>query len=239
MHPADREPLPMPESTPLAPPDDFVGRLSAIDVHLDPGMLEKLGDYLARLLAMNEHMNLTAIVDPVAAWDKHVLDALTLLPLLGEQGAGARLVDIGSGGGVPGIPLAIARPDLKVTLVEATQKKAAFLVAVAAALGLSRVTVHAARAEDLGRGELRGGFDVVTARAVGKLSALVPIAAPLARAGGLLLLVKGQRAEAELADAAKILAKQRILHDKTVATPTGRIVVLRVGSRDTAKGRDV
>lgn len=227
MHPTDRQPLPMPESTPLAPPDAFVGRLRAIDVHLDSAMLEKLGDYLARLLAMNEHMNLTSIVDPVVAWDKHVLDALTLLPLLRELGAGARLVDIGSGGGVPGIPLAIARPDLKVMLIEATQKKAAFLVAVAAALGLSHVTVRAARAEELGQGELRGSFDAVTARAVGKLSALVPIAAPLAREGGLLLLVKGQRADEELAAAGKVLAKQRTMHERTVATPTGRIVVLR------------
>ena len=217
----------MPASTPLAPPDDFVGRLSAIDVHLEAAVLEKLGDYLARLLAMNEHMNLTAIVDPTAAWAKHVLDALTLLPLLQELRAGARLADIGSGGGVPGIPLAIARPDLKVTLIEATQKKAAFLVAVAAALGLSQVTVRAARAEELALGELRGGFDVVTARAVGKLSALVPIAAPLARAGGLLLLVKGQRADEELAAAVKILTKQHTIHEKTIATPTGRIVVLR------------
>lgn len=234
MHPTDRQPLPMPDSIPLTPPDDFVGRLHAIDVHLDPAAIEKLGDYLARLLAMNEHMNLTAIVDPVAAWNKHVLDALTLLPLLGEFGAGARLVDIGSGGGVPGIPLAIARPDLKVTLIEATRKKASFLVEVAAALSLSRVTVHAARAEEVG--ELRGSFDAVTARAVGKLSALVPIAAPLAKGGGLMLLVKGQRADEELADASKVLAKQHTIHERTVATPTGRIVVLRRVRSEPAKG---
>jgi 16S rRNA (guanine527-N7)-methyltransferase len=230
----------MPASTPLTPPDGFVERLSTIDVHLEAAVLEKLGDYLARLLAMNEQMNLTAIVDPVAAWDKHVLDALTLLPLLRELSAGARLADVGSGGGVPGIPLALARPDLKVTLIESTQKKAAFLVAVAAALGLSQVTVRAARAEQLGQGELRGDFDAVVARAVGKLSALVPMTAPLARTGGLLLLVKGQRANEELAAAAKILAKHQTVHEKTVATPTGRIVVLRRAQsqdKEPAKGR--
>jgi len=201
--------------------------LAAIDVRLDAAVLEKLGDYLARLLAMNEQMNLTAIVDPLQAWEKHVLDALTLLPLLAPIPAGASLVDVGSGGGVPGIPLALARPDLKVTLIEATQKKAAFLSAVIKTLGLSQVTVCAARAEVLGRGELRGAFDVVTARAVGKLVALVPIVAPLAKPGGLMLLVKGQHADDELKAAARVLGAERAVHEKTVATPTGRIVVLR------------
>jgi 16S rRNA (guanine527-N7)-methyltransferase len=214
---------------PLRVPDGFVERLSAIGVHVDAVVLDKLGDYLARLLAMNELMNLTAIVDPLEAWEKHVLDALSLLPPLRELGAGARIADVGSGGGVPGIPLAIARPELSVTLIEATQKKAAFLVAVADALRLSRVTVRAARAETLARGELRGVFDVVTARAVGKLLALVPLAAPLVRRGGLLLLVKGQRADEELVAAKRVLAQQRIVHEKTIVTPTGRIVVLRRG----------
>ena len=133
------------------------------------------------------------------------------------------------GGGLPGIPLALARPDLDVTLVEATQKKAAFLSAVAGALGLASVSVRADRAEQLGAGDSRGAFDAVTARAVGKLSMLVPLAAPLAKAGGVLLLVKGQRADEELAEAARVLVAQRCTHEKTVATPTGRIVVLRRG----------
>lgn len=227
MPPIDRPPLPTPTSTPLAPPDGFVERLRSIDVHLDAAALDKLGDYLGRLLAMNEQMNLTAIVEPTAAWEKHVLDALTLEPLLRELPAGTRVVDVGSGGGVPGIPLAIVRPDLRVTLVESTQKKAAFLVSVAAALELSNVLVRAERAEAVARGELGGGFDAVTARAVGKLSTLVPITAPLVKPGGLLLLVKGQRAEEELAAAKSVLEKHKTAHEKTIATPTGRIVVLR------------
>ncbi|MBI5537565.1 MAG: 16S rRNA (guanine(527)-N(7))-methyltransferase RsmG [Deltaproteobacteria bacterium] len=227
MRTMDRPPLPLPAPAPLEPPEGFTERLRAIGVELEAAVVRSLGDYLAHLLAMNEHMNLTAIVDPAQAWEKHGLDALTLVPLLGELRQGARLVDVGSGGGVPGIPLALARPDLHVTLVEATQKKAAFLVATAAALGLTRVKVRAARAEELARGELRAAFDVVTARAVGKLSALVPLVAPLARPGGLLLLVKGQRADEELADAKQALAQHKIVHEKTVATPTGRIVVLR------------
>ena len=227
MHPTDRPALAVAPCAPLPVPDGFADRLKAIDVQLDVSVLAALGDYLARLLAMNEHMNLTAIVEPHDAWVKHALDALTLLPFLRELPAGASLADVGSGGGVPGIPLALARRDLLVTLIEATQKKAAFLADVARDLGLEHVTVRAERAETLGRDELRGAFDVVTARAVSKLNVLVPIAASLVQRGGLLLLVKGQRADEELAAAGKVLKQEGLVHEKTVVTPTGRIVVLR------------
>jgi 16S rRNA (guanine527-N7)-methyltransferase len=209
------------------PPEGFAARLALIGVTLDDEVIARIGDYLARLLAMNELMNLTATKDPSEAWERHGLDALTLLPHLAPIAAGGRLVDIGSGGGVPGIPLAIARPDLKVTLIEATQKKAAFLTAVAAALGLTNVTVRAVRAEQLARGELRASFDAVTARAVARLVALVPLISPLARPGAVMLLIKGQRADEELAEADWVLRKQHIIHEQTASTPTGKIVVLR------------
>ncbi len=231
MRPAARPPLPMPSPEPLAPPPDFGERLGALGVALDAAQVTQLGAYLARLLAMNEAMNLTGIDDPAAAWERHVLDSLTLVPLLAELGPGSRLCDVGSGGGLPGIPLAIARPDLEVTLVEATQKKAAFLAAVAAALPLPRVSVVAERAEQIGAGGLHGAFDAVTARAVGRLAVLVPLVAPFVRLGGRLFLVKGQRADEELAEAARVIAAHGCVHEATVATPTGRIVVLRSDSR--------
>jgi 16S rRNA (guanine527-N7)-methyltransferase len=237
MTPAARPPLPLPSPAPLAPPDDLATRLQALGVALDAAAVARLGDYLARLLAMNESMNLTAIEDPAEAWEKHILDALTLVPLLADVRQGARLADVGSGGGLPGIPVAVARPDLRVTLVEATHKKAAFLSAVAEALGLAGVTVRAERAEQLGAGELHGAFDVVTARAVGRLEALVPLTAPLAKEGGVLLLVKGRRAEEELAEAGKVIADQRCVYERTVDTPTGRIVVLRRGAGEPKRRR--
>ena len=223
-----RTPLALPPATPLIAPADFVARLSEVGVTLAPDALVQLGDYLGRLLAMNEQMNLTAIKDAESAWERHALDALTLLPLLAEVPAGARVIDIGSGGGIPGIPLAIARPDLSFTLLDATQKKVSFLSAVSTSIGLTNVTAVAGRAEDLGRGELFAKFEVVTARAVARLESLAKLVLPFLRGGGRALLIKGQRADEELAEATKVLKKLRATHETTVATPTGRIVVLRL-----------
>jgi 16S rRNA (guanine527-N7)-methyltransferase len=222
----ERPSLPLPCPTPLEPPPHFAARLKDFGVHADAQTIAKIGDYLARLLAMNEQMNLTAIENPNAAWERHAFDALTLVPLLEEVGAGGRIADIGSGGGLPGIPIAIIRPDLFVTLVEATQKKAAFLSAVTLALGLSGVVIQAERAEKLIAGPLRETFDAVTARAVARLTQLIPITAPFVKPGGRLLLIKGQKANEELTEAARVLVKQRMRHIKTITTPTGRIVVL-------------
>jgi 16S rRNA (guanine527-N7)-methyltransferase len=135
------------------------------------------------------------------------------------------VLDVGSGGGVPGIPLAIARPDLHVTLLDATEKKVAFLRAVVAELGLANVDTVCGRAEDV---DLGATFDVVLARAVAKLPTLLGWTAPFAKRGGRLLLIKGERAEIELKAAAKRLRQLRCEHERTVPTPTGRIIVLRV-----------
>lgn len=226
---ATRQPIEPPESVPLTPPEDFAARLDALGVSLDATAIARLGDYLARLLAMNKFMNLTAITDPAEAWTRHALDALTLVPLLAELPSGAGVVDVGTGGGVPGIPLAIARPDLRVMLVEATQKKVAFLSSVIAALGLKNVSVRAQRAEAASEWELRGSFDVATARAVGRIAMLLPITAPFVKSGGRVLLIKGQRADEELEEAALVLIEQHCTLEATVNTPTGRIVVMRRG----------
>ena len=118
---------------------------------------------------------------------------------------GPRLLDIGSGGGLPGIVIAIARPDLAVELLDATRKKADFLRTATAELGLD-VVVHHGRAEDLVATGLRGAFDLVTARAVAPLERLVPWAAPFLARGGTLHAIKGDRWAEELAAAHQAVA---------------------------------
>ena len=169
---------------------------TAAGLPLNESQTASLSHYLDLLLAANEKMNLTRIATREAAEIGHVGDALTLLPFLPP--AAHRLVDVGSGGGVPGIPLAIARPDAMVTLVESTQKKAAFLQATITELGLKNVSVVSTRAEDVGRSKSRETFDVATARAVGAMVFLVEWCLPLVKKGGKLLAMKGERIVEEL-----------------------------------------
>ena len=159
----------------------------------------QLHRYLDLLLAANERMNLTRIADRSAAEVGHVGDALTVLPFLPKEPF--KLVDVGSGGGVPGLPLAIARPDAKVLLVESTQKKAAFLREAVKELGLSNVTVSAMRAEDLAFSPARERYDVAIARAVGAMAFLAEWCLPLVKKGGKFLAMKGARIAEELPEA--------------------------------------
>ena len=165
-------------------------------VTLSAAQGEAMGRYLDLLLAANERMNLTRITDRAAAEEQHVADALTLLAWM--PGAPHRLVDVGSGGGVPGLVLAIARPDVEILLVESTNKKAQFLREATGGLGLKNVTIAAERAEALAKDERREGFDVCTARAVADLETLAGWCLPLVRVGGKLLAMKGPRIADEL-----------------------------------------
>lgn len=119
---------------------------------------------------------------------------------------GPRLLDIGSGGGLPGIVIAAARPDLEVHLLDATRKKTDFLAHVATELGLE-LTVHHGRAEELAAGALASTFDLVTARAVAPLHRLAPWAAPFLKVGGSLHAIKGGRWPEELAEAEPSLGR--------------------------------
>lgn len=203
----------------------------------DDGDVEKLGMYLAMLMHANTRMNLTAIRDEEAAWDKHIFDALTLVPVMAELEDDATVVDIGSGGGIPGIPLAIVMPKVWFTLVDATKKKIDYLDQVIDGLGLKNVRTINARAEQLGvdRGERtpdgrtgahREHYDLAMARGVGQIPMLAELTVPLVKIGGLILMTKGQRAEVELADAKQALHMLHTNHAGTIETPTGRIVVL-------------
>lgn len=183
-------------------PSFLVEDLRRLGVTLPPGAPAALRRYLDLLLEANRSFNLTAVRDPDDAWRRHVLDSLTLLPFLADVGQGARVVDVGSGGGLPGIPLALARPDLKVTLLEATSKKAAFCRRAVEQVPIAGVRVIDERSETVGRqAEHRERYDVAVCRAIGPMRELLEYTLPLVRVGGLLLAMKGPSVEAELAAA--------------------------------------
>lgn len=159
--------------------------------------------YLDMLTDWNTRVNLTAIKEPAEIVKKHFLDSLLPIDLIPRS---AKVADIGTGAGFPGLPLLIMRPDIRLTLVDSLNKRVAFLAAVCAELGLTAQCVHA-RAEDFARTEARGSFDVALTRAVAGVSALTEYTLPLLRVGGVSLMYKGPQAAEELASAKNALCE--------------------------------
>jgi 16S rRNA (guanine527-N7)-methyltransferase len=174
--------------------------LAAIGIDLSRAAREAIDDHLRLLLAWTRAINLTAIRDPVAAAKLHVLDSLSAVPLLRSLGA-ARYIDLGSGGGYPAVPLAVALP-AEALLVESIAKKARFLELAVAVAGLvGRVDVATTRAEAISRDPAhRGRWPVVTARAVAPLGDLIELGLPLLPVGG--ALVAWKRRPGDPSDAA-------------------------------------
>jgi len=169
---------------------------AALGLDLDGASQTKLLAYLALLEKWNRTYNLTAIRDPERMLTHHLLDALATLPHL-PQTRTLRLIDVGSGGGLPGIPLAIARPDWQLTLLDSKHKKATFLRQVAAELNLPHVAVAASRVEDYSP---EVPFDVAISRAFAELAPFVAAARHLVRAGGYLVAMKGTYPREELVE---------------------------------------
>lgn len=223
-----REPLPTRVGDlPLLPTeyDRVLGvGLASLGLELDASAREAIAGHVRLLLAWNRAINLTAIVHPERVATLHVIDSLTAVPLVAARRGVPRLVDIGSGGGFPGLPLAIAVPEAEVVLVESIGKKARFLDAAVAALGLEpRVQVAGVRAETLAaevRDERLAPFDVVTARAIGSLPDLVRLAFPLLVPGGRLVAWKRGDLTAEIKAAeraATAFGGSRITERRTTA----------------------
>jgi 16S rRNA (guanine(527)-N(7))-methyltransferase RsmG len=170
------------------------------NIELTDKMISDFQAYLDLLLEWNETMNLTAITEPDEVVVKHFLDSLLALDAR-EIPPGASLIDVGTGAGFPAIPLKIVRPDLRVTLLDGTDKKLRFLRAVSERLGQENQTQHA-RAEEAARiPGYRECFDVITARAVASLPVLCEYCLPFAKPGGVFLALKGPDADRELAEA--------------------------------------
>jgi len=168
---------------------------AALGLDLDDAIRAKLLDYLTQLEKWNRTHNLTAARSRERMLSHHLLDSLAVLPQLPAR-SGMRLIDVGSGGGLPGIPLAITRPDWHITLLDSNQKKSAFLRQAAAELKWANAEVVTARAEAYVPDK---PFDVAIARALSELARFVKLAAHLVGEGGWLLAMKGSYPEAEIA----------------------------------------
>ena len=178
---------------------------SLLDIELTARQIRQFDELTDLLLAWIQRMNLTAITDPAEIAIKHYLDSLTLLKVI-QQFQGMRLIDVGTGAGFPGLALAIAFPDLHVTLMDSTAKKLRFLDHARDALQLDNIRTLHARAEDAGRHKAhREAYDIVTARAVGKMPALMEYTLPLAKLDGQVVAMKGTSAFEETSAAAKAI----------------------------------
>ena len=163
----------------------------------------KYADEYAHMLAVDgTQRGLIGPRETPRLWERHLLNCAVVAELVPD---GADVLDVGSGAGLPGIPLAIARPDLLVTLVEPMERRTAFLSEVVTRLGIDNIEVLRARAEDVNP---RGKADVVTCRAVAPIGKLAGWCLPLLRPGGQLLAIKGSSAEAELAKHRKAVLRQ-------------------------------
>ncbi len=169
----------------------------ALELGIDLGEagIEKLLQYLQLLAKWNKTYNLTAIRDPLEMVKQHLLDSLAVVPHL-PVGRGAEMADVGSGGGLPGIPLAIARPGWQITVNDANQKKAAFLRQAAIELALPNVAVHEGRVESWTPARR---FELVITRAFAEIAQFIASCRHLVRPGGWLAAMKGLFPTAELA----------------------------------------
>lgn len=192
--------------------------------------------YLERLLEASRRVNLTAVRDPAEAWERHILDSLTLMSHIGDA---HNILDVGAGGGLPGLVLAIACPDLDISLLEATGKKCRFLEEVCDELELANVEIINERAETAARlAEYRECFDLVTARAFAPLPVLLECTVPFARVGGRILAMKGGRARRELDEAAGAIQTLSVsLVDMHEVSPATEAVVMEF-RKDGATGPD-
>lgn len=179
-----------------------------LDVHLTPAQLAALRDFGGRLIAANRRVNLTAITDPLEIVERHFLDSLAVVAhpvaaqMRAERGANLSILDVGAGAGFPGLPVAIAWPDNRVVLLEATGKKAAFIAETAAALGQTNAAVITERAEEVAHDpDHRERYPLVLARALAPLPILMELTLPFVAPGGSLLLHKTWPWQAEVAEA--------------------------------------
>ncbi|MGI6082635.1 MAG: 16S rRNA (guanine(527)-N(7))-methyltransferase RsmG [Limnochordia bacterium] len=181
--------------------ESLVQASEAMSIHLSARQLEQCARFARLLITRNEEMNLTSLVEPEEIAVKHFVDSFTCLDV-GFWPESCRAVDVGTGAGFPGIPLAIMRPDISWILIEALRKRVDFVNEAVAELGLTQVRCVHVRAEDFGRdAAARESFDIAVARAVSRLPVLLEYCVPLVKVGGGVITMKGPEVEEEMAEA--------------------------------------
>lgn len=196
--------------------------MSDVEIEPEPAVAADLfGEHIdlarsftAELGRRGEELGLIGPRELPQLWSRHVVNSVLVAPLLRPGVVG----DVGSGAGLPGIVLAIARPDVSFVLIEPMERRTEWLASEVSRLGLTNVTVSRARAEDV---SLRAPLDQVTARAVSALRTLIPLTAPLVRAGGELVFMKGARVDDEVVAAAKAIRSFRLSDVETLLLGEG------------------
>ena len=188
----------------LACEDSFTK--NGISAYATPENLEKFYELTVFMLDANKKMNLTALRDENSVIARHITDCLLAAKHLPE--GKIKVLDVGSGGGMPCLPFAIVRPDITITALDATAKKTAYISSAAEHLGLSNVRILTGRAEELGQNaQHREKFDVVCARAVAELRILMEWCVPFIKNGGMFLSLKGKNGDVELENAQNAVKK--------------------------------
>lgn len=205
-----------------------------LGLKLSTQQIERFQHYMEMLIDWSQRVSLTAVRDEEGIQRRHFLESAALVPVLAEQGFSLRersLIDVGSGSGVPGIPLKIIEPSIQLTLVEAKQRKSEFLEALLPELGMKDVTIVTKRAEEAGHDPLyREQFDFAIAKALAPLRTLAELTLPFVRMGGLVIAPKGKEVETEVKDARVALetlkGSLRAIEPIPLAQPEQHVVLI-------------
>jgi 16S rRNA (guanine527-N7)-methyltransferase len=184
--------------------DELIAKAKEAGIKVTKAQAEKFQKYLELLLNWNEKINLTAITDPSECVVKHFVDSLLFLKTVSPK-QGAKIIDVGTGAGFPGIPIAIMRPDVKLTLLDSLNKRLVFLREVCKELDIEAEFVHK-RAEEAGKIKgMRENYDIATARAVARMNTLCEYCIPLIKMKGLFVVMKGPGLDEEMEEAKKAI----------------------------------
>ena len=192
--------------------------IAELGLTLSQQQVADLNTFLQELERWNRVHNLTSVEGEQASIDLHLIDSIAILPIMREflSSTQVQIADLGSGGGLPAIPIAIAQPDWSISLIEAVRKKTAFLQNVKGKLGLTNASIYSDRVEQVATQE-PGEYDAVISRAFTSLDRFLDLAEPFLKPGGLVFAMKAKRADEELSTVST--ARWRLLADRFVLIP--------------------